>query len=230
MQATLEASQIASPASRDPILSWWLFVAGLVASLLVGLLLPHDQLAGAARQTLSSTQLAPNDDAISEDLLAAMLSRGVLAEVAASPTAHGAIWAALARYQGIAVDPDAEVELRHCIAPHALAQLVTARRYDLAARFVCHNLRLHPALARLDSGIALLEPCLAAHCRAAEAADVTLLSVTDCQVPHIAERLFKSVPSACQGALAVLRAAQPVPLTRRTSSSMRPASPSSSAG
>lgn len=162
--------------------------------------------------------------------MAAILSRGALVEVADSLSARDAVRAALARYKGVAVDPDAEVELRHCIAPHALAQLVTAHRHDLAASFVCHHLRLHPALARLDGGLALLEPCLAAHRRVAEAADVTLLSVTGCQVPRIAERLFKGVSDACQGALSMLKAAQPLPLARRTSSSARPASPSSSAG
>jgi len=204
--------------------------AGLVESLLVGLLLPHDQLARAALQALTSTDL-PADFVVSEELLAVILSRGSLADAAGSPTASGAICAALEQYQGIAVDPDAEVELRHCIAPHALSQLVTQRQYELAASFVCHHLRVHPALTRLDSGIALLEPCLAAHRRAAEAADVTLLSVTGCQVPHIAERLFKSIASACQDALSVLKAAQPLPLARaRTSSSTLPVSRTSSAG
>ena len=220
-------SESAHHIAADP--ANWPCFAGLADSLLLGLLLPHDQLHCASLQTLTSTQLPP-DFAVGEELLAAMLSRGMLADVAASPLASSIVWAALARYLGVAIDPDAEVELRHCIAAHALAQLVTQRRYDLAARFVCHHLRLHPALARLDSGIALLEPCLAAHSRAAEAADVTLLSVTGCQVPRIAERLFKSVSSACRDALAALLAAQPSPLARRTSSSTRPASPSSSAG
>ena len=194
------------------------------------MLLPHDQLAHAALRALTSTSL-PEDFAVSEELLAVILSRGALAEAAGSPTAGSRVSAALEMYQGVGVDPDAEVELKHCIAPHALAQLVTQRRYELAASFVCHHLRMHPALARLDSGIALLEPCLAAHRRAAEAADVTLLSITGCQVPHVAERLFKSISSTCQDALSVLRAAQPLPLARsRTASSTRAASPSSSAG
>jgi len=204
--------------------------AGLAESLLVGMLLPHDQLARAALQALTSTDL-PADFVVGEELLAVILSRGALAEAAGSLTAVGVVCAALEQYQGVAVDPDAEVELRHCIAPHALAQLVTQHRHELAASFVCHHLRVHPALARLDSGIALLEPCLAAHRRAAEAADVTLLSVTGCQVPHIAERLFKSIPSTCQDALSVLKAAQPLPLARaRTSSSTLPVSRTSSAG
>ena len=204
--------------------------AGLAESLLVGMLLPSDQLARAALRALTEINL-PAEFIVSEELLAVILSRGALAEAAGSRSSRGVICAVLEQYQGVAVDPDAEVELRHCLVPHALAQLVTERRYELAASFVCHHLRLHPALARLDSGIALLEPCLAAHRRAADAADVTLLSVTGCKVPLVAERLFKSIPSACQDALSVFKAAQPLPLARsRTSSRTRPASPSSSAG
>ena len=202
----------------------------MVESLLVSMLLPHDQLTRAALQALTTTDL-PAGFEVSEELLAVILSRGALAEAASSPAARGVVCAALEQYQGVAVDPDAEVELRHCIAPHVLAQLVAQRRYEIAASFVCHHLRVHPALARLDSGIGLLEPCLAAHRRAAEAADVTLLSVTGCQVPHVAERLFKSITSACQDALSSLKAAQPLPLARtRTSSSTLPVSRTSSAG
>ena len=174
----------------------------------------------------------PADSAVSEELLAVLLSRGVLSEVMASNTARDAVCAALERYQGVAIDPDAEVAMRQCIAPLALAQLVIGRRFEVAASFVCHHLRTHPGLVHVDSGMALFAPCLSAHARAAAAADVTLLSVTECQVPRIAERLFKSVSTACEGALTALKAYQPPPLQRRTSSSAgtRPASPSSSAG
>ena len=204
--------------------------AGLAESLLVGLMLPDDELAAAALEVLIAGRL-PTAFALSEELLAVLLSRAVLSDVMAGYSARDAVCAALSRYEGMAIDPEAEVALRHCIVPHALAQIVNGQRLDVAASIVCHHLRLHPGLARVDSGMALLAPCLSAHARAAAAADVTLLSVTHCQVPCIAERLFKSVSGACEGALTTLKACQPPPLQRRTSSAgTRPASPSSSAG
>jgi hypothetical protein len=194
-------------------------------------MLPDDKLATAALEVLVAGRLPPAFT-LGEELLAVLLSRAVLSDVMANASARNAVCAALSRYQGTAIDPEAEVALRHCIMPHALAQLVSGRRFDVAASFVCYHLRLHPGLARVDSGMALLAPCLTAHARAAAAADVTLLSVTHCQVPRTAERLFKSVSSACEGALTALKACQPTPLQRRTSASAgtRPASPSSSAG
>ena len=51
--------------------------------------------------------------------------------------------------------------------------------------------------------------------RAAASADAALLSVTGCQLPRTAERLFKSVSAACEGALEALRVAR---APRRTQS------------
>lgn len=177
--------------------------AGLAASIVVALLLPYSELADAAVGALMASPL-PSGFLATEDLLAVILSRHLLPTLQSSPTAWEACGRALATYQGVSIDPEALVELRHCIAPHALAQLVSDGCYDSAASFACHFMRLHPLLATIDGGMAFLEPCLRGHARAAGAADVALLSVTGCRLPGTAERLFKSVSAVCDSAIAAL--------------------------
>ena len=177
--------------------------AGLAASIVVALLLPYSELAETAVGALMASPL-PSGFLATEDLLAVILSRHLLPTLQSSPTAWEACGRALATYQGVSIDPEALVELRHCIAPHALAQLVSDGCYDSAASFACHFMRLHPLLATIDGGMAFLEPCLRGHARAAGAADVALLSVTGCRLPGTAERLFKSVSAVCDSAIAAL--------------------------
>ena len=181
--------------------------AGLAESVVVALLLPYRALADAALSALMVAQL-PTDFLMTEDLLAVILSSRLLPMLLSSTAAWHACGCALAAYQGIAINPEALVELRHCIAPHVLAQLVSDGQYAHAASFACHFLRLHPLLATLDGGMSLLEPCLRGHARAARASDTALLSVTGCQLPCTAERLFKSVSAVCDTAVAALSAAR----------------------
>ena len=178
----------------------------MASSLAIALLLPYSELSDAALGALLAPQL-PGSFLITEDLLSLILSHSLLPLLLSSPAAWRACAAALAPYQGLTIDPQALVELRHCIPPHALAQLVADGRHAAAATYACHYLRLHPALATLDGGMALLEPCLVGHARAATAADAALLSVTGCLLPRTAERLFKSVGTVSGAALEALRVA-----------------------
>lgn len=177
---------------------------GLSTSLLVALLLPYSQLADAALHCLTSQPL-PASFQLSEELLAVLVAHCQLPALQSSAQAWSACSRALAAYQGVFIDPEALVELRHCIAPHALAQLVSQGRLTAAALLVSQQLRMHPVLATMTGALAMLEPYLAGHARAARAADAALLSVTGCPLPHTAEKLFKSISPACDAAVQSLQ-------------------------
>ena len=179
-------------------------IAGLAASLAVALLQPYSQLRDAAADCFTASELPPNFQ-LTGDLLALVVSRGLLPALQTAPAAWAACTRALAAYQGVLIDPEALVELRHCIAPHAVAQLVSAGRLTAAALLVSQQLRMHPVLATLTGALAMLEPYLTGHGRAARAADTALLSVTGCSLPHTAERLFKSIGTECDAALSHLQ-------------------------
>ena len=201
----------------------------------LGLLLPCAGLAEAAAAALTASPppagLAPDDA-----LLAALLARRLFRRVADAP-AYGALAAALLAGPAVLAPPGpaegaedpglSPGGARGTLVPAAAAVLAADGQYGRAGALAVAHMRLHPALACYDGGLALLERYLAAHAAAANAAPArqpTAGLTGDpglgaqpagepaaagrglWAVPHAAAEVAAALPAACRAALARLRA------------------------
>jgi len=202
----------------------------------LGLLLPCAGLAEAAAAALTASPppagLAPDDA-----LLAALLARRLFRRVADAP-AYGALAAALLAGPAVLAPPPGPADgaedpglspggARGTLVPAAAAALAADGQYGRAGALAVAHMRLHPALACYDGGLALLERYLAAHAAAANAAPArqpTAGLTGDpglgaqpagepaaagrglWAVPHAAAEVAAALPAACRAALARLRA------------------------
>jgi len=192
----------------------------------LGLLLPCAGLAEAAAAALTASPppagLAPDDA-----LLAALLARRLFRRVADAP-AYGALAAALLAGPAVLAPPGpaegaedpglSPGGARGTLVPAAAAVLAADGQYGRAGALAVAHMRLHPALACYDGGLALLERYLAAHAAAAGAAPARqpAARLTGGEpaaagrglwaVPHAAAEVAAALPAACRAALARLRA------------------------
>jgi len=208
----------------------------------LGLLLPCAGLAEAAAAALAASPppagLAPDDA-----LLAALLARRLFRRVADAP-AYGALAAALLAGPAVLAPPPGPEEgaagaagaavpglgpggARGALVPAAAAALAADGQYGRAGALAVAHMRLHPALACYDGGLALLERYLAAHAAAAGAAlarqpaagphgdpgpgaqhagEPAAAGRGLWAVPHAAADVAAALPAACRAALARLRA------------------------
>jgi len=201
----------------------------------LGLLLPCAGLAEAAAAALTASPppagLAPDDA-----LLAALLARRLFRRVADAP-AYGALAAALLAGPAVLAPPGpaegaedpglSPGGARGTLVPAAAAVLAADGQYGRAGALAVAHMRLHPALACYDGGLALLERYLAAHDAAAAAAPARQPAARLTgdpgpgaqpagepaaagrglwAVPHAAAEVAAALPAACRAALARLRA------------------------
>ncbi len=201
----------------------------------LGLLLPCAGLAEAAAAALTASPppagLAPDDA-----LLAALLARRLFRRVADAP-AYGALAAALLAGPAVLAPPGpaegaedpglSPGGARGTLVPAAAAVLAADGQYGRAGALAVAHMRLHPALACYDGGLALLERYLAAHAAAAGAAPARQPAARLTgdpgpgaqpagepaaagrglwAVPHAAAEVAAALPAACRAALARLRA------------------------
>ena len=201
----------------------------------LGLLLPCAGLAEAAAAALTASPppagLAPDDA-----LLAALLARRLFRRVADAP-AYGALAAALLAGPAVLAPPGpaegaedpglSPGGARGTLVPAAAAVLAADGQYGRAGALAVAHMRLHPALACYDGGLALLERYLAAHAAAAGAAlarqpaagphgdpgpgaqhagEPAAAGRGLWAVPHAAADVAAALPAACRAALARLRA------------------------